>query len=94
MVANSSIVERERYFCGVKRTGAIVQHGRPPRIYIRVCWRASQSGLPAGLLEGRTTKWSCCDCGVQIERRCFGIISLIRVDNLLGAVAEFLTTNR
>src|SRR5258708_6138604 len=54
MVANLSIVERERDFTGVEGTGAIVQHGRPPRIYIRVCRRATQSSLPDSLLERRT----------------------------------------
>ena len=90
MVANFSIVECERDFTGVEGTGAIVQHGRPPRVYIRVCRRTTQSSLPAGLLEGRASKRSRCDCRVQVERRRFGIVSVVRVDDLLGAVAEFL----
>src|SRR4029077_777766 len=56
MVANFSIVEGERDFTGVERTGAIVQHGRPPGIYVRVGRRAAQNSLPESLLEGRTPK--------------------------------------
>src|ERR1700757_807072 len=45
VVANFGIVECECDFTGVEGTGAIVQHGRPPGIYVRVCWRSAQSSL-------------------------------------------------
>src|SRR6266481_6820260 len=89
MVANFSIVERERDFAGVEGTGAIVQHGRPPRIYVRVCWRATQSSLPAGLLEGRTAKRSRSNDGIQVKWIRFRVIAAVGVDDRLAAVAKF-----
>src|SRR6266446_719317 len=89
MVANFSIVERERDFTGVEGTGAIVQHGRPPRIYIRVCRRATQSSLPDSLLERSTAKGSGGNEGIQIKWSRFRVIATVRIDNRLGAFAKF-----
>src|SRR6266850_5732728 len=58
MVANLSVVERERDFTGVEGAGTAVQHWSPPRVYIRVCRRATQSSLPDSLLKRRATKGS------------------------------------
>src|SRR5712692_5364706 len=89
MVANLSIVERKRDFTGVEGTGAIVQYGRPPRIYIRVCRRATQSSLPAGLLEGRTAKRSGSNDRIQVKWIRFRVIATVGVDNRLAEVAKF-----
>src|SRR5271170_2302844 len=89
MVANFSIVERERDLTGVERTGAIVQHGRPPRKYIRVCRRATQSSLPGGLLERRAAKGSGGNDGIQVKWSRFRVIAPVGVDDRLAAVAKF-----
>src|SRR6266851_3682768 len=89
MVANFSIVERECDFTGVEGTGAIVQHGGPPGIYIRVCWSATQSSLPAGLLERRAAKRRGSNSGIQVEWIRFRVIAPVGVDDRLAAVAEF-----
>src|SRR5882757_10569376 len=89
MVANLSVVERERDFAGVEGTGAIVQHRRPPRIYIRVCRRATQSSLPDGLLEGRTAKGSGGNEGIQVKWSCLRVIAPVGVDDRLAALAKF-----
>src|ERR1700674_4631751 len=89
MVANFSIVERERDFTGVERTGAIVQHRRPPGIYIRVCRRATQSSSPYGLLERRTAKGSGGNGGIQVEWSRFRVIAPVGIDDRLAAVAKF-----
>src|SRR5712692_5452927 len=89
MVANFSIVERESDFTGVEGTGAIVQHGRPPRIYIRVCRRATQSSLPDSLLERSTAKGSGGNDGIQFKWSRFRVIAPVGVDNRLAAVAKF-----
>src|SRR6266436_5268420 len=89
MVANLSVVERERDFAGVEGTGAIVQHGRPPRIYIRVCRRATQSSLPDSLLERRAAKGSGGNDGIQIEWSRFRVIAPVGVDDRLAGVAKF-----
>src|SRR5882672_12760457 len=88
MVANFSIVEREGDFTGVEGTGAIVQHGRPPRIYIRVCRRTTQSSLPDSLLERRTAKGSGGNDGIQVKRSRFGVIAPVGVDDRLAAAAK------
>src|SRR5260370_39494392 len=90
MVANFSIVERERDFTGVEGTGAIVQHGRPPRIYIRVCRRATQSSLLDSLLERRAAKGSGGNDGIQVKWSRFRVIAPVGVDDRLAAVAKFL----
>src|SRR6202521_4637659 len=89
MVAKFSIVERERDFTGVEGTGAIVQHGRPPRIYIRVCRRATQSSLPDSLLERRAAKGSGCNDGIQVKWSRFRVIAPVGADDRLAAVAKF-----
>src|SRR6266705_5998392 len=89
MVANFSIVERERDFTGVEGTGAIVQHGRPPRIYIRVCRRATQSRLPDSLLERSTAKGSGGNDGIEVKWSRFRIIAPVGVDDRLAGVAKF-----
>src|ERR1700687_2507610 len=89
MVANFSIVERERDFTGVEGTGAIVQHGRAPRIYIRVCRRATQSSLPDSLLERRAAKGSGCNDGIQLKWSRFRVIAPVGADDRLAAVAKF-----
>src|ERR1700682_6096464 len=89
MVANFSIVECERDFTGVEGTGAIVQHGRPPRIYIRVCWRATQSSLPNSLLERRAAKGRGGNDGIQVKWSRFRVIAPVGVDDRLAAVAKF-----
>src|SRR6266404_5766399 len=89
MVANFSIVESKRDFTGVEGTGAIVQHGRPPRIYIRVCRRATQSSLPDSLLERRTAKGSGGNDGIQVKWSCFRVVAPVGVDDRLAAVAKF-----
>src|SRR5713226_485541 len=88
MVANLSIVERERDFTGVEGTGAIVQHGRPPRIYVGVCRRAAQSSLPESLLEGRTAKRRGSNDGIQVKWIRFRVIAPVGVDYRLAAVAK------
>src|SRR5882762_9881411 len=88
MVANFSIVEGEGDFTGVEGTGAIVQHGRPPRINIRVCRRATQSSLPGSLLERSTAKWSGGNQGIQIEWSRFRVIATVGVDNRLTAFSK------
>src|SRR6266849_7826861 len=89
MVANFSIVERECDFTGVEGTRTIVQHGRPPRIYVRICWRAAQRSLPAGLLERRTAKRRGSNDGIQVEWIRFRVIAPVGVDDGLAAVAKF-----
>src|SRR6266699_670239 len=89
MVANFSIVERERDFTGVEGTGAIVQHGRPPRIYIRVCRRATQSSLPDSLLERRAAKGSGGNDGIQVKWSRFRVVAPVGVDDRLATVAKF-----
>src|SRR6266436_3292761 len=89
MVANLSVVERERDFTCVEGTGAIVQDGRPPGIYIRVCRRATQSSLPDGLLERSTAKGSRRNECIQIKWSRFSVIATVRVDNRLAAFAKF-----
>src|SRR5260370_13722610 len=89
MVANLSIVERERDFTGVEGTGAIVQHGRPPRIYIRVCRRATQSSLPDSLLERRTAEGGGGNGGIQFKCSRFGVIAPVGIYDRLAAVAKF-----
>src|ERR1700757_4264925 len=89
MVANFSIVECECDFTGVEGTGAIVQHGRPPRIYVRVCRGATQSSLPAGLRESRTAKGRGSNGGIQVKWIRFGVIASVGVDDRLAAVAKF-----
>src|SRR5436190_1491458 len=89
MVANFSIVERERDFTGVERTGAIVQHRRSPRINVRVCRRATQSSLPDSLLERSTAKRSGGNEGIQIKWSRFRIIATVRIDNRLTAFTKF-----
>ena len=64
MVANFSIVECERDFTGVEGTGAIVQYGRPPTIYVRVCRRGGQCSLPGGLFERPDGEKKPQQCGV------------------------------
>src|SRR6266571_2478184 len=88
VVANLSIVERERDFTGVEGNGAIVQHGRPPRIYIRVCRRATQGSLPDSLLEGRTAKGSGGNDGIQVKWSRFRVIAPVGVDDRLAALAK------
>src|SRR6266849_5397875 len=88
MVANLSVVERERDFTGVEGTGAIVQHGRPPRIYIRVCRRATQSSLPDSLLERSTAKGRGGNDGIQVKWSRFRVIAPVGVDNRVAVVAE------
>ena len=88
MVANLSIVERERDFTGVEGTGAIVQHGRPPRIYIRVCRRATQSSLPDSLLERRAAKGSGGNDGIQVKWSRFRVIAPVGVDDRLAAFTK------
>src|SRR5260370_42306890 len=88
MVANFSIVERERDFTGVEGTGAIVQHGRPPRIYIRICRRATQSSLPDSLLERNTAKGRGGNDGTQGKWSRFRVIAPVGVDNPVAVVAE------
>src|SRR6266478_2384000 len=89
MVANFSIVERERDFTGVERAGAIVQHGRPPRIYVRVFRRATQSSLPDSLLECSTAKGSGGNEGIHVKWSRFRVIAPVGVDDRLAAVAKF-----
>src|SRR6266481_3721660 len=89
MVANLSIVERERDFTGVEGTGAIVQHGRSPRIYIRVCRRSTQSSLPDSLLERRTAKGSGGNEGIQVKWSRFRVIAPVGVDDRLAGLAKF-----
>src|ERR1700692_1947177 len=89
MVANFSIVERERNFTSVEGTGAIVQHRGPPRIYIRVCRRATQSSLPDSLLERGAAKGSGGNDGIQVKWSRFRVIAPVGVDDRLAAVAKF-----
>src|ERR1700676_4097103 len=89
MVANLSIVKREGDFTGVERTGPIVQHRRPPRIYIGVCRRATQGSLPDSLLERRTAKGSGGNGGIQVKWSCFRVIAPVGIDDRLAAVAKF-----
>src|ERR1700730_15319853 len=89
MVANFSIVERERDFTGVEGTGAIVQHGRPPGIYVSVRRSTTQSSLPAGLLESRTAKRRGTNDGIQVKWNRVRVITPVGVDYRLAAVAEF-----
>src|SRR6266849_3779113 len=88
MVANFSIVERECDFTGVEGTGAIFQHGRPPRIYIRVRRRATQSSLPGGLLEGRPAKGIGSNGRMQVKWIRFWVLAPVGVDDRLAAVAQ------
>src|SRR5260370_35275781 len=90
MVANFSIVERERDFTGVEGTGAIVQHGRPPRIYIRVCRRATQSSLLDSLLERRAPHGSGGNDGIQAKWSRFRGIAPVGVEYRLAAVPKVL----
>src|ERR1700675_4682758 len=90
MVANFSIVERERNFAGVEGTGAIVQHGRPPRINVRICRRATQSSLSERLLESRTAKGRGSNGRIQVKWIGFRGIAPLGVDDRLAAVAKFL----
>src|SRR6202158_3859366 len=89
MVANFGIVERERDFTRVEGTEAIVQHGRTPGIYVRVCRRAAQSSLPASLLEGRTAKRRGSNGGIQVKWIRFRVIAPVGVDDRLAAVTKF-----
>src|SRR6266853_5822447 len=89
MVANFSIVERECDFTGVEGTRAIVQHGRPPRIYIRVCRRVTQGSLPSGLLEGWPAKGRGSNGRIQVKWTRFRVIAPVDVDDRLAAVAKF-----
>src|SRR6476660_7629113 len=89
MVAKFSIVERERNLTGVEGTWAIVQHGRPPRIYIRICRRASQSSLPDSLLERSTAKGGGGNDGIQVKWSRFRVVVPVGVDDRLAAVTKF-----
>src|ERR1700682_4355887 len=89
MVAKLSIVEGERDFTSVEGTGAIVQHGRPPGIYVRVCRRAAQRSLPESLLEGRTAKGIGSNDRIQVKWIRFRVIAPVGVDDGLAAVAKF-----
>src|SRR5579864_1752139 len=88
MVANFSIVEGECDFTGVEGTGAVVQHGRPPRIYIRVRRCATQSSLPSGLLEGRPAKGTGSNGRIQVKWGRFGVIAPVGIDDRLAAIAK------
>src|SRR2546421_6510773 len=89
MVANFSIVERKRDFTGVEGTGAIVQHGRPPRIYVRVCRRATQSRLPPSLFERSTAKGSGSNDDIQVKWSRGRVIAPVGFDDGVAAVANF-----
>src|SRR6202790_1187094 len=89
MIANFSIVEGECDFTGVEGAGTAVQYRRPPRIYIRVCRRATQSSLPDSLLERSTAKGSGGNDGIQVKWSRFRVIAPVGVDDRLAAVAKF-----
>src|SRR5579864_3746779 len=88
MVANFGIVERECDFRGVEGTGAVVQHGRPPRINIRVRRCGTQSSLPSGLLEGRPAKGTSSNGRIEVKWIRFRVIAPIGIDDRPALVAK------
>src|SRR5678816_2546802 len=89
MVANFSVVERERDFTGVEGTGTIVQHGRTPGIYVGVRRSATQSSLLAGLLEGRTAKRGGSNSGIEVKWIRLRVIAPVGIDDRLATIAKF-----
>src|ERR1700730_6046322 len=90
MVANFGIVERERDFTSVEGTEAIVQHGRPPGIYIRVRRRATQGSLPESLLKSGTAKGRGSNGRIQVKWIRCRVIAPVSFDDRLAAVAKFV----
>src|SRR4029077_850798 len=91
MITNFSIVESECDFGGVKRTRTAIQYRRAPTIDVRVRRCGTQCGFSRGLVHSGSAKRSRCNRGVQVEGSRFRVVSSVSVDDLLSAVAEFLT---
>src|SRR5260370_39444296 len=89
VVANFSIVERERDFTSVEWAGTVVQYWSLPREDIRVRRRGAQGSLPYGLFERRAANLrGGSDCGIEFKWSRLRIIAPVGVDNRVAVVAE------